>query len=173
MGSVVGPPVAKQLSSLMGGKVTVQGVDYPADAGVRFPIPILSYPILNPTLTKMQGNADMGSSGGPKMASLIKQALKQCPQTKVVVGGYSQGSMVVHNAAQSLSAGQISAAVLFGDPLKTQSVGKLADNKRKEFCAQGDPVCGNGENVMAHLSYGDDANQAAGFLVQASGAKGS
>lgn len=34
MGSVVGPPVAKQLSSLMGGKVTVQGVDYPADAGV-------------------------------------------------------------------------------------------------------------------------------------------
>lgn len=42
MGSVVGPPVAKQLSSLMGGKVTVQGVDYPADAGVRFPI--LSYP---------------------------------------------------------------------------------------------------------------------------------
>lgn len=113
----------------------------------------------------------MGSSGGPKMTSLVKQALKQCPQTKVVLGGYSQGSMVVHNAAQSLSAGQISAAVLFGDPMKTQSVGKLPDDKRKEFCAQGDPVCANGANTMAHLSYGDDANQAASFLVQASGAK--
>ena len=35
MGSIVGPSVAKQLSSLMGGKVSVQGVEYPADAGVR------------------------------------------------------------------------------------------------------------------------------------------
>lgn len=35
MGSVVGPPVASQLNSLMGGKVTVQGVDYSATAGVR------------------------------------------------------------------------------------------------------------------------------------------
>jgi cutinase len=34
MGSVVGPPVANQLNSLTGNKVTVQGVDYPADAAV-------------------------------------------------------------------------------------------------------------------------------------------
>lgn len=34
MGSVVGPPVAKQLASLTSDKVTVQGVDYPADAAV-------------------------------------------------------------------------------------------------------------------------------------------
>lgn len=111
----------------------------------------------------------MGSSGGPKMASLVKQALKQCPNTKVVLGGYSQGSMVVHNAANSLSADQISGAVLFGDPFKAQSVGKLDDSKRKEFCAQGDPVCLNGGNVMAHLSYGKNAEEAAKFLVDASG----
>lgn len=117
----------------------------------------------------------MGSSGGPKMASLVKQALQQCPDTKVVLGGYSQGSMVVHNAANSLSAddNQVSAAVLFGDPFKTQSVGKLANDKRKEFCAQGDPVCANGANVMAHLSYGDQAKDAARFLVSASGVQGS
>lgn len=34
MGTVVGPPLAKQLNSLTGDKVTVQGVDYPADAAV-------------------------------------------------------------------------------------------------------------------------------------------
>lgn len=39
MGSVVGPPVAKQLASLTNNKVTVQGVDYPADAAV-LPIPL-------------------------------------------------------------------------------------------------------------------------------------
>ena len=111
----------------------------------------------------------MGSSGGPQMASLVKQARQQCPHSKVVLGGYSQGSMVVHNAANSLAADQVSAAVLFGDPLKTQSVGRLADEKRREFCAQGDPVCANGANVMAHLSYADQAVDAARFLVSASG----
>lgn len=47
----------------------------------------------------------MGASGGPKMAYLTKTALKNCPDTKVVLGGYSQGSMVVHNAAKSLGGG--------------------------------------------------------------------
>ena len=49
----------------------------------------------------------MGGSGGPTMAKLVKQALSQCPKTKVLLGGYSQGAMVVHNAANSLDAGQI------------------------------------------------------------------
>ncbi|OJJ31632.1 hypothetical protein ASPWEDRAFT_698165 [Aspergillus wentii DTO 134E9] len=148
MGSVVGPPVAKQLSSLTNNKVTVQGVDYPADAA---------------------GNVSMGSSGGPQMAKLVKQALQQCPDTKVVLGGYSQGSMVVHNAANSLSDGQVTAAVLFGDPFKMLNVGKLSSDKVKEFCAAGDPVCENGFNVIAHLSYGGEAKTAAQFLVQAAG----
>ncbi|KAE8147114.1 cutinase-domain-containing protein [Aspergillus avenaceus] len=148
MGSVVGPPVANQLSSLTGGKVTVQGVDYPADAA---------------------GNAMMGASGGPKMASLIQQAKKQCPDTKVVLGGYSQGSMVVHNAANRVGADAISGAVLFGDPFKMTGVGKVDKSKVKEFCAAGDPVCENGMNVMAHLTYGADAKTAAQFLVSAAG----
>lgn len=111
----------------------------------------------------------MGAAGGPTMAKLVKQALSQCPNTKVVVGGYSQGSMVVHNAAKSLSAGQISGAVLFGDPFKAQAVAHLSNDKRKEFCAVGDPVCENGFNVMAHITYGSDAKTAAQFLVKAAG----
>ncbi|KNG80848.1 hypothetical protein ANOM_010417 [Aspergillus nomiae NRRL 13137] len=152
MGSVVGPPVANQLASLTGNKVTVQGVDYPADAA---------------------GNAMMGASGGPKMAELIQQAKKQCPNTKVVLGGYSQGAMVVHNAASKVGADAISGAVLFGDPFKTQGVGQLAASKVKEYCASGDPVCQNGMNFMAHLSYGSNAQEAAQFLVQAAGLSGS
>ncbi|OQD64913.1 hypothetical protein PENPOL_c007G10793 [Penicillium polonicum] len=148
MGSVIGPPLAKQLNSLTGDKVTVQGVDYPADAA---------------------GNAMMGASGGPTMAKLVKQALSQCPKTKVLLGGYSQGAMVVHNAANSLTADQVTAAVLFGDPLKTQGVGKVAGDKVKEFCHLGDPVCLNGANGMAHITYGTDAGAAAKFLIEAAG----
>lgn len=103
------------------------------------------------------------------MASLVKQALSQCPNTKVVLGGYSQGAMVVHNAASSLSADQVKAAVLFGDPFKAEAVGSIPSANVKEFCAEGDPVCLNGANVLAHLSYGDDAQTAAQFLVQATG----
>lgn len=107
------------------------------------------------------------------MVKLVKQALSQCPKTTVVLGGYSQGAMVVHNAANQLSANQVAGAVLFGDPLKAQSVGKLGSSKVKEFCAVGDPVCENGVNGMAHLSYGSDAKEAAQFLVKVDGAKSS
>lgn len=117
----------------------------------------------------VQGDAEMGASGGPVMASLVEQALKQCPNTTVVLGGYSEGAMAVHNAAGKLTAKQVAAAVLFGDPLKMESVGRLASADVKEFCATGDPVCENGANGMAHLTYGSDAKAAARFLVTASG----
>lgn len=111
----------------------------------------------------------MGAEGGPQMAQLVQQALKQCSNTKVVLGGYSQGAMVVHNAASKLSSGQVSGAVLFGDPFRSQAVENVDASKVKEFCAQGDPVCLNGANVMAHISYGADAEEAAQFLIKAAG----
>ena len=55
-------------------------------------------------------------------ASLVQDAFTKCPNTKVVISGYSQGAMLVHNAAKQLStdvAGKISAAVTFGDPCKS------------------------------------------------------
>ncbi|KAL2869125.1 cutinase [Aspergillus lucknowensis] len=109
----------------------------------------------------------MGAAGGPQMASLVSQALKQCPKTKVVLGGYSQGAMVVHNAAGKLSAGQVVGAVTFGDPFKSQEPQNI--EKFKTWCASGDPVCLNGANIMAHLSYGSNAAEAAQFLVDAAG----
>ncbi|KAK2757012.1 hypothetical protein FQN54_004981 [Arachnomyces sp. PD_36] len=148
MGSVVGPPVASALRSSLNDKVTVQGVDYPASAA---------------------GNAAMGAEGGPEMAKLAQQALSNCPKTKIALGGYSQGAMVVHNAAKSLEQGQIAAAVVFGDPLKVMPIESVPEGNVKGFCAEGDPVCANGGNFMAHISYGGDAEEAASFIVQAAG----
>ncbi|KAJ5950010.1 cutinase-domain-containing protein [Penicillium verhagenii] len=148
MGTVVGPSLATELQTLTDNKVTIQGVNY--DASIA-------------------GDATMGEDGGSDMATLVKTALSNCPGTKVVLAGYSEGAMVVHNAASSLTAGQVTAAVLFGDPLKFESVGKLSTSDVKEFCATGDPVCENGEDVIAHLSYGSDATTAATFLIKAAG----
>lgn len=52
----------------------------------------------------LQGNYNNGGTGGPLMTSLAQQALKQCPNTKLVLSGYSQGGIVVHAAADSLKA---------------------------------------------------------------------
>ena len=53
--------------------------------------------------------------------AVVEQAYKKCPNTKVVLSGYSQGAMLVHNAAKSLPAAttsKIAAVVTFGDPCK-------------------------------------------------------
>ena len=38
------------------------------------------------------------------MAQLTARAMSQCPNTKVVMSGYSQGGQLVHKAAKQLSA---------------------------------------------------------------------
>ena len=40
--------------------------------------------------------------GGLEMARLAQLALSQCPDTQIVLGGYSQGAQIVHHSAHSL-----------------------------------------------------------------------
>ncbi|KXL48981.1 carbohydrate esterase family 5 protein, partial [Acidomyces richmondensis BFW] len=137
MGETVGPALAKQLISDLGAdKVAIQGVDYPAT---------------------IESNISLGSEGGPTMAQLAEKALKQCPNTKIALGGYSQGAMVAHFAVAQggLSASDVSSAVLYGDPEDGSSVGDLPSSRLKEFCATGDGVCETHsfDITAAHLSY--------------------
>jgi cutinase len=108
------------------------------------------------------------------MASLVQQAISQCPSTKIVVSGYSQGGMVVHNAfsSQGLTAKQVAAAVQFGDPMNGMSIGDLASSVVLEDCHSGDDVCdGSGTFAItqAHLTYGNDAGTAADFIISTLG----
>jgi predicted esterase len=107
------------------------------------------------------------------MAESVKTALSQCPSTKVVVSGYSQGGMVVHNAfsAQGLSSSQVAGAVLFGDPFISQKVGDLPESRVKQFCGSSDFVCGKptGDVNGGHTSYGSVSDAAADFVIQAAG----
>lgn len=102
------------------------------------------------------------------MTSLVQQALKQCPSSKIVLSGYSQGGFVVHSSASSLAstpplggkAFQLlraspaltypactkltcdhDLAVIFGDPDNGQAVSNVPASKLKEYCATGDDVC--------------------------------
>ena len=99
IGSIIGPPLFRSLSSKLSRRVALQGVNYPAD---------------------LAGNLNMGASGATSLKNLVQQALSQCPSTKIALGGYSQGGLVVHYALNraGLSSSSISSIVYFGDPRK-------------------------------------------------------
>jgi cutinase len=118
-------------------------------------------------------------SGATDMTNNVTTVAALCPNTKFILGGYSQGATVTDialgiptilgsgNSIPVWLAGRVSAVVVFGNPLAifgghipTSSL--LYGLKSKEFCNSGDPVCANGVNVLAHLTYGFDGSTAAG-----------
>ena len=81
-----GPTFFNALASSLGGvdQLAIQGVDYPAN------------------VFGFLANGD--DDGATAMFDLINLAVTQCPTTKIVVSGYSQGAQLVHTATQRLSA---------------------------------------------------------------------
>lgn len=106
MGIVCGPPTGEGLKENFGaGNVAVEGVDYAALLSTNF----------------LPGGAD--PVGIEEMKRLISQATTQCPDSKLVVGGYSQGAALTHRAVEDLpqvQKDQIVAAFTFGDTQNTQ-----------------------------------------------------
>jgi cutinase len=97
LGTVVGPPLASAMAAAFPAGVAVQGVDYPADvAGAE-----------TGALQPAQ------AQGALTMANLTQQALAACPQTQVVLAGYSQGAEQVHGALENLQQGQVAVCSSF------------------------------------------------------------
>lgn len=105
------------------------------------------------------------------MASLVKASKSQCPSSKIILSGYSQGAMVVHNAfRQGVSGTDVAGTVVFGDPLKSQPISDVDAAKTKGFCASADSICGGGNDLQgSHLSYGSVGGEAANFIVSVVG----
>jgi len=157
MGDIVGPEVSDDLKSTLGSTVVAtQGVDYAAGVATNL----------------LPGGAD--PAGVSTLASLLQQGNSQCPSSKVVVGGYSQGAAVVHGAISnsglsSAVIAQIKGIVLFGDTQYQQNGGIIVGYPPSEteiYCAPGDLVCNGTLTITpAHLTYGAYAARAASFLV--------
>jgi hypothetical protein len=106
------------------------------------------------------------------MKALIQQAKLQCPDTKIIASGYSQGAEVVHDALSDASVTSlVSGAVLFGDPDSKKPVGTLPDIQVKRFCVPGDIICETGVLIVdaSHLSYVIYAEEAAKAARQFAG----
>jgi cutinase len=162
----VGQALANALQSQLGGQtVSTYGVNYPA-----------TYDFL----TTAEGAADA--------TARVVALAQQCPSTRVVLGGYSQGAAVVDmlagvpplgnkigdiaSAPPLPSTGNVAAVAVFGNPAtkfgNPVSASGLFAGKAIDLCSDGDPICSDGRNPFAHTHYETSAfiNQAAGFAAR-------
>jgi len=136
MGSTVGPSLSSGLRSAQAGKWDVEGVSYSAD---------------------IAGDNCIGLPGGVKCMAQINKIAEKCPQTKMVVSGYSQGAMVARNCvafATPQARKQVAGVVVFGDPFNGAPIKDFPSENIKTYCMAGDGVC-QGKFVItaSHLAY--------------------
>ncbi|KAI9659553.1 MAG: hypothetical protein M1821_001812 [Bathelium mastoideum] len=147
LGETVGPALQAGLDLAAPGKWSIQGVPYQAT---------------------VDGDDCLGLPGGVIATDLIESVASECPNTKIVVSGYSEGAMVSHNGVGNSNASaksKIAAVVVFGDPFNGAPI-KGYSGPIKTYCAAGDDVC-DGEFVItaAHLSYvGVDTTEAVAYI---------
>lgn len=128
-------------------------------------------------------NFGQAVDGVADAATRIQSVVAECPSTKIVLGGYSQGAAVAgYTTSSTVPAGivlpasisrpmpasvasHVAAVALFGTPddwflgLADRSappivIGDLYAGKTIELCATGDPVCyPGGLDRSAHSSY--------------------
>jgi cutinase len=110
-------------------------------------------------------------SGAGDMSAHVNSMARSCPNTRIVLGGYSLGAEVADRVTWGgLPPGvdqHVAAVALFGNG--TRRLSPAFAGKTIDQCAQGDPICGRGTNWPSHLqpSYIGSGlvDQAASFVA--------
>ena len=121
------------------------------------------------------------AEGSADARARIQSIAASCPNTSIVVGGYSQGASVTQLSTSALPPAlgdHVAAVALFGSPSSEFSsmlaggaalptVSPSFRPKTIDLCIPGDPICSAGADMMAHVSYvpAGLANQAATFAA--------
>jgi len=161
-----GQAFSDALGTLIGGRsLTTYAVNYPA-----------SFDFL--------GAAD----GAADATNYISSLVTQCPTTRIVLGGYSQGAAVVDMLAGIPPLGNkigetgsapplpgslvpyVAAVAVFGNPATkfgNPITASLFGGRAIDLCKDGDPICSRGRNPFAHSDYVDSGltQQAANYVA--------
>ncbi|KAB7751857.1 cutinase family protein [Mycolicibacterium phlei] len=159
----VGQSLVDALRPQIGGRtLTAYGVNYPA-----------SY------------DFTLATDGAADASAFIDNLSRNCPNSRVVLGGFSQGAAVVDMLAgvpplgdglgtigQPLPAGlaqKVAAVAAFGNPAakfgKPITSSPMFAGRAIDLCTNGDPICSPGRNPFAHSDYHAMAVAAANFVA--------
>jgi cutinase len=130
-----------------------------------------TYPVNYPATYDFLAAAD----GATDATAHIVAMAQQCPATRIVLGGYSQGAAVIDmlgglpplgnkigevGSAPPLPAsvaGNVAAVAVFGNPAtkfgNPMSASPLFAGRSIDLCSDGDPICSDGRNPFAHSRY--------------------
>lgn len=160
---VVGQAFVDALESDLNGKtVGVYAVNYPA-----------SYDFLK------------ASDGANDASAYVQRIAASCPDTSIVLGGYSQGAAVVDfitapagslfgfaNPMPANVADHVAAVAVFGNPSNRigqplTALSPVYGPRTIDLCNGADPVCSTGDDRPAHSQYVQTglASQAADFVA--------
>jgi cutinase len=118
-------------------------------------------------------DTDAGT-GATDMRVHVQSMAKSCPNTRMVLGGYSLGAtaadlMARANRLSSSERQHVAAVVLFGNGGRRLGPAPAYADRTIDQCADGDPICGRGFNWDSHLqpSYIGSGliDQAAGYVA--------
>ncbi|UEA35669.1 cutinase family protein [Mycobacterium avium subsp. avium] len=144
----IGQAFVDSLTSQLGGRsVDVYAVNYPANDDYH----------------------NSANAGADDASAHVQDTVAACPNSRIVLGGYSQGSTVIDLATNAMPpsvADHVAAVALFGEPSSGFStmlwggqplptINPLYGGKTISLCAPDDPICSGGGNIMAHVSYID------------------
>ena len=125
----------------------------------------------------------LAAAGGANDASgHIQWMVDNCPGTRLVLGGYSQGAAVIDviaavpfpavgfNAPLPPNVPEhVAAVAVFGNPSAKLGLpltsSPVYGSRAIDLCNPGDPICGDGDSVQAHRAYEGPANDAANFVA--------
>jgi cutinase len=159
--------------------VFARGTDEPPGIGVVGQAlvdslkPLVKGKSIRPYAVKYPASWDFlaAASGANDASARVQATAANCPKTKIILGGYSQGAAVMDIVTTSPIAGlgftaplpaavadHISAVAVFGNPsarvgqpLTTLSPAFGA--KTADMCNTNDPICSLGKDFSSHTSY--------------------
>ena len=126
------------------------------------------------------------ADGANDASNFVQNIANTCPDTKIVLGGYSQGAAVIDaitvadqptlGFTQIMPAGvadHVAGVAVFGNPSirllgnPLTALSPLYGTKTIDLCNGADPVCSNGDDVPAHSLYEQSGltTQAAQFVA--------
>jgi cutinase len=170
----VGEAFVDSLRSQVGGRsVGVYAVNYPS-----------THVLVNPSNDDL---SDSASAGANDASAHVQYMAANCPNTRMVLSGYSLGAAVIDliTAARVPPqggipapmppevAGHVAAVAVFGNPwvrslgAPLTAISPLYGAKAIDLCNPGDPICSDGGDMSAHIGYvrSGMVNQAATFAA--------